>query len=235
MKRNLLFLACCMFSYSLAAEELTADATPPPIEESLPTGVVARINGIDIPADWFTHEFRSTFFRHQQANDVRQLVFSSFLNRMLLAAKAREMKLDQDPEIQREIDRRISGMRAYLEYQLAMTEIGILNSALIQKLGLDTEPSSVTDEEVAAFFEQNIKGKPGAPASVTQIPAGNLDGIRSQVAQSRVEKALVEMIGEWAAGMSILVNSSVVENVKVPEMKGPVPTGIERPIGPIKR
>jgi len=201
--------------------------------ETLPENVVARINGTDIPYEWFLHEFRSTFFRHQTSEDVRQAVFQPFMTRMLLAAKAREMSIDQRPEIQEEINRRITGMRAYMEYQLAMTEIGILNSALIQELGINTSADSVTDEEVAAFFDANIKNKPGAPDSVEQIPAANLQNIMKQIAQIRVEQEVMTMMTGWTNDMTIIVNDDAVENVPMPEMKGPAPQGTERSPGPV--
>jgi len=153
----------------------------------------------------------------------------------LLAAKAREMKIDQRPEIQADIDRRISGMKAYMEYQLAMTEIGILNGALIKELGIDSSADSVTDEEVAEFFDKNIRGKPGAPESADQIPAANLQNIKQQIAQSRLEKEMLKLIEGWTNEMTVVVNTNLVENVPLPEVKGPAPQGLNRLPGPVMR
>jgi len=224
----------------LTAGSVTIAETPPPEQaaesvDALPENVVARINGTDIPFEWFLHEFRSSFFRYQQSDDVRQAVLQPFMTRMLLAAKAREMNIDQRPEIQEEINRRITGMRAYMEYQLAMTEIGILNSALIQELGINTSPDSVTDKEIADFFDAQIKNKPGAPDSVEQIPAANLQNIIKQIAQTRVEQEVMTMLAGWTNEMTIIVNDRAVENVPMPEMKGQAPQGLERLPGPVMR
>jgi len=228
MKWLTLLPVSILLAWSAAAGETSEVDSVTTTSEALPENVVARINGTDIPAEWFIHEFRSTFFRHQQSDDVRQAVFQPFMTRLLLAAKAREMKIDQRPEIQDEITRRIAGMRAFMEYQLAMTEIGILNSTLIHELGINTSADSVTDEEVASFFEQNIRNLPGAPDSVDKIPPANLQNIVKQIAQNRVEQELLTLMAGWTNDMTVVVNTRVVENVPMPEMKGPAPQGLER-------
>jgi len=192
----------------------------------LPTQVVVRINGDDIPGEWFLHEFRSTFFRYPQADNVRQAVFEPFLKRMLILAKARELGIDRNPELVAEIDKRISAMRAFMEYQIEMTRIDMLNNALLKDLNLLVSPEEITDEDLEAFFESNIKNRPGAPPSFSMVPAHILDQLRQQAAQSKLEEILTGLVVTWRENMDVTINSNLVESVPMPEMKGPVPPGI---------
>lgn len=209
---SLTVLACAMTPAVWADEEPALD-TPTPVE------AVAVINGEAVPREWFLHEFRSTFFRHQPTDDIRSVVFDAFLNRLLLAEKAREMKLDQDPALAAAIEDRISNMRAFMEYQLAMTKITMLNDALVKSLELKFSAEDVTDDELKTYFDEQISPRPGAPPSFDLVPPHVLPSLRQQVAQQKLEKALAAMIEEWKTNWTIEIDQAAVDSVPFPEME----------------
>lgn len=194
----------------------------------LPDTVIMHIGGTDIPYDWFLHEFRSTFFRHAHAEDVRQAVFEPFKKRMLLYTRATHLGIDQQPELMRDIENRISDLRAFMDYQLAMTRIDMINNALIRESGFAVSTNDLSEEELADFFNRRIKNRPGAPPSYEMIPAHLRDSMRHQAAQDKLERKLDEWIAGWQNEIELMINHDAVENVPFPEMKGSPPPDFER-------
>lgn len=218
MKTHLLLFT--LFTLTACAQE---QADNPTDTSPLPSNVVARINGTDIPTEWFLHEFRSSFFKHMQEDNVRTATLEPFLKRMILTERARQVGIADQPEVQQEIKRRIDGMRAYMEYQLDMAEIGIINQALIEHLGLARSPDEVTPEELKLFFDENIKGQDGAPDSISNLPPQALDSIKKQIIMAATEQQLEALIEEWKSEMTLQINDRAVQSIPFPEMKGNPP------------
>lgn len=216
---SVLFVSCVL---SALAEGPATETEPTP----LPSNVVARINGTDIPTEWFMHEFRSSFFKHMDEDNVRTATLEPFLKRFILTEGARELGILDQPEVQQEIKRRIEGMRAYMEYQLAMAEIGIINQALVESLDLSKIPGDITDEEVEQFFGEKIDGQPGAPESIKALPPKAIDSIKQQIARTATEHELNQLILEWKKDMTIEINEEAVQSIPMPEMKGKPPVGM---------
>lgn len=188
------------------------------------TNVVAVINGRAVSADLFQHEFRSTFFQHLSfTGDVRQAVFDPFLKRMLVVEKARELGLADRPEIRTNIARRLADMKAFMDYQLAMAEAGMLTEALVKELGIEVAPDEVSNADLQAFYEREIRPRPGAPSTLAGVPPALLEGMRQQAAQRMVEAKLSELIQAWSTNMTIEIHTNVVMSVPLPDMEGDVP------------
>ncbi|HMO99031.1 MAG TPA: hypothetical protein PKE26_07980 [Kiritimatiellia bacterium] len=196
-------------------------------ESGLPVGVVARIDDWSIPAEWFKHEFRSTFYRYPPSDVLRESVFEPFLKRMVLTAKAREMGLDQREPLRSERLEKLAERRAFMEYQLAMAEIQMLNEALLKELGLAEDPEELSEKDVKTFFDDHLKGLPGVPASFDLAPDSARAMVRQQAAQARLEGKLDAMIRSWRETMTIEVNEGVVRSVPMPNLQGDLPPGYQ--------
>jgi hypothetical protein len=228
MKYNCFVFCVAAFSPLLALAESTSNRSEQ-ISEPLPASVVMRINGQDVPGDLFKHEFRSMFYRYQGATNIRHVVFEPFYKRMLLAAQARELNLDKKAEVQEKINVRINAMKAFMDYQLRMAEIEIINDALITEMNLGTDPSTVTDAEMEDYFQKNIAPQPGAPPTLVEVPPDMIPMLKSRIAQFKLEQELEKYIHRWEQEMTIQVNSNLIDSVPFPKMKGDVPETISRP------
>jgi len=213
----LVLMSSCSWSM---AEPASTNTTP-----ALPPEVLMQIDDWRIPTDWFQHEFRSTFFRHAGATNVRDAVFTPFRNRMVLHAKAREDGIDQDEELLSAIEQRIAAKRAFMEYQLEMVRIDMINEVLVRRLGITTTSETVTDEELAAYFETTIKPRPGAPSTMEEVPPHIMESLRAQTAQSLMEYKLEVLMHDWETNMTISVNREAIQSVPMPVMEGQVPAG----------
>ena len=208
----------------LASSVLAADETAMP-SPALSTNDIMQIDDWHVPSDWFRHEFRSTYFRHAGATNVRDAVFAPFRKRMILHARATMEGLDRDPALQAEIEERVANQRAFMEYQLAMVRIDMVNEAMVNKLGVTVAPGDITDEQVQHFFEENIKTRPGAPSTLDDVPPSIMESIKAQAARTIMEQKLNELIQTREGEMTITVNRDAVERVPMPEMKGTPPAG----------
>lgn len=229
MKRLLLLLAAALgLLFPVRAEE----PAPTP---GLPDGVIARVGDLDIPYNWFLHEFRSSFFRHAQTGDVRRAVFEPFLERMSLYAVARDAGVDRDPDLQAAVRRRQDGMRAYLEYQLAMAEVGMVIEAYLNQQGLVPDAISVTDEDLAAFLKEEAERFPGAaPESLDDLPEGLRDMLTQRYRAMKQGERIRELLAEKTRDLAVEVRDDLVESVPMPEIKGTPPPGMApRPLGAV--
>lgn len=187
---------------------------------TLDDATVAIIGGQEIPYDWFLHEFRSTFYRHVHEEDIRTAVFDQFLTAALAYEAARTAKIDQNPELQERIESRIESMRAYMEYQLAMTERGMVIEVYLSKLGLSTDSFSITDEELLVYIQQELSSRPNAPVvdSLDDVPPQIRQQFRSRWQQEQQRKELQQRKAGWQEEFGVQINNSLIESVPLPRM-----------------
>ncbi|HOW97642.1 MAG TPA: hypothetical protein P5567_14375 [Kiritimatiellia bacterium] len=206
--------------------EDTPMPTGPSAEESAPalaSNVVARVGDFDVPYDWFLHEFRSSFFRHTGEPDVREAVFQPFLERMTLYALARHEGLPENPALRARIRERVDGMRAHMDYQLAMVEVGMVVQAYLESRGLTGDSIQVGDEDLQAFFDRHVKGKPGAPKTLGEVPAEIREQMRQNIAMTKYAETVSAALAGWKTNVPVTVNSSLIQSVPLPEMDGAQP------------
>lgn len=213
-------LACAAW-----AQEIPLAEEPAP---ALASNVVARVGDFDVPYEWFLHEFRSSFFRHAGEPDVREAVFQPFIERMTLYALARREGLQDQPALRARIRERVDGMRAYMEYQLAMVEVGMVVQEYLETRGVTAESIRVGDEDLQAFFDRHVKGRPGAPDTLEDVPAEIRDRMRQDIAMTRYAESVSAALAEWKTNMPVAVNTDLVRSVPLPEMNG-APPGMTPP------
>lgn len=202
-----------------------------PTAGELDSNVVARISGFDVPYDWFLHEFRSSFFRYADAGDIRTAAFKPFLERMTLYALARQAGVPDDPAVRQQVREKIDGMRAFMEFQLAMAEAGLITEAFLESRGITPAGISVTDEDLQAFFDAHIRGQPGAPKSLKDVPDELKRRIRQNLAAEQYGRRVSEKIAEWKTDLEIVVNQPLVDSVPLPEMEN-APPEFQRQVAP---
>lgn len=201
--------------------------TLPPVTQATDTvdalddTTVAIIGGQEIPYDWFLHEFRSTFYRHVHEEDIRKAVFDQFLTTALVFEAARAAKIDQDPELQEQIQSRIESMRAYMEYQLAMTERGMIIEAYLSDQGLAADSFSITDEELLLYIQQELSTRPNSPEvdSLDDVPPQIQQQFRSRWQQEQQQHKLQQRQSNWLKEFDIEINEALIQSVPLPRMR----------------
>jgi hypothetical protein len=211
-----LVIAGCIF----ANRGETAEPETNPSPSARPTDVIATIGEFDIPYLWFLHEFRSNFYRHPDQNQARQVIFDTFMERMKLLALARAEGIHQREEVRTAIDERIANMRSYMDYQLAMTEAGLLIEAYLKHLGLNQEDVEVDDNDIAAFYYSQRAAMPGAPPSIEDVPPEIRARIAEQAALAKFKTAVDQATAAQASNLVLHINQSLVDHVPLPEQRG---------------
>ncbi len=195
-------------------------ALPAPADAGLtPTNTVAWIDGEAVPYDWFLHEFRSTFFHYGQGPAVRSQVYNSFLDRMVLYANAKHDGLADDPVLKAQIQQRLQQMRAFMEYQLAMTEVSMTIDADLQKQRLGLDQFQVSDAELKAYAEQEAAAKHSA-AKFEDAPANVKEQMRKHLQQQKQNEAVQALIHTLRKQFKIETNQPLVDNVPFPAVAG---------------
>lgn len=227
----------CLFLVLMVGTGIAVMADEIPDPAALPDDILARIGVVDLPYDWFLHEFRSTFFRHAGEPDVREAVLEGFLDKMTLYAAARQSGVGEDPELRERIDQRLADQQAFLEYQLAMTEVTMLVQAFLEAEGLAPESFTVTDEDVADYLDRQETPLPAA----MRDRDGNLqphvrERLEQAVRAERQRAAVDALLAERAESLPVQVNRDRVQEVPLPEMKGTPPPGLKGfPAGAVYR
>jgi len=223
MKFQPVFLALWLVTPST----LLAD-DPEVIPESLPSGVIARVGDFEVPYEWFLNEFRSTFFRHAQSSNVRQEVFDPFLEKMTLYELARTSGIGEDAAFQEELQQKMEGMKAFMDYQLAMARIGLYVQAYIKAEGIDPAKITVTDEELQAFLAEEGNAFPGAlPDSLGELQPHVKEMLSQRLVSLKVAEAVKNLIREKREDLTVEVRQSLIDSVPLPEMKGTPPPGMK--------
>ena len=106
-----------------------------------------------------------------------------------------------------------------MEYQLAMTEAGMLIEALIEEQGLRQEDYVASEEEVAAFFQDQLATMPGAPTSFENVPVDIRTRIAEQASLAKFKKAVERRMHESVTALTVQIYQTVVDNVPLPEQK----------------
>lgn len=228
MQTYLVLLATALVAFSVRAEEPAAAAAEAgPAAAALGTGTVARVDGLDIPYDWFRHEFRSTFIRHGGRPGVRDRVFDDFLGRMILYADACRSGITNDPGVMARVDSQLRQMESFMQYQLAMARIGMIIEAHIEQDQLVPPAGPGTEDEARKFFADEIAGQPGAPESFDDLPERVQGQIRDRVGQVKLEAELRALVERVRTNLSVEVNQTLVDQVPMPAMRGDVPPGMD--------
>lgn len=222
MKFQSLFLALWL----VAPLMLNAD-DPVVSPQSLPSGVIARVGDFEVPYDWFLNEFRSTFFRYAQSANVRQEVFDPFLEKMTLYQLARSSGVGEDAAFQQELNLKMDGMKAFMDYQLAMARMGLYIQAYLKAEGIDPGKVTVTDEELQAFLAEEGNAFPGAlPDSLGELQPHVKDMLSQRLVSLKVAEAVKNLVREKREDLKIEVQQSLIDSVPLPEMKGTPPPGM---------
>jgi len=181
------------------------------------TNVVADIAGVEVPYPWFLHEFRSSFFRYGEGPEVRREVFRQFMRRMVLYVEARASEVAEDADLKRAIASRVETKKAFMEYQLAMTEVEMLVEAYLASRGLGRDMFSVTDEEVDAFAQEEL-ARMGRSGDVSNVPPHVLDQMRDRLAMDRRTQAVNDLADLLLKEKPQQVNDALVDQVPFPEI-----------------
>lgn len=191
-------------------------------ESGFPSGVVARVNQMEVPYDWFLHEFRSTFYQHPGADDVRQRVMDGLLDRVLLYQAALSSGITNDARARTDIEERLRNLEAFMRYQMDMARLGFTIEAYLEKNPPAGE-LTLSEKTVREFYQREIAGQPGAPARFEDVPAPLQAQIREQAADQRRQTLLQTLIEGLKSNTVIEVNQRLMEGVPLPKMEGDVP------------
>lgn len=206
---------------SVGAEE-KSEVAPVPVAPVMGTGVVARVNQFDVPYSWFLHEFRSTFFQYEGADDVRQAVLDNLVERVVLYEAALASGITNDAKARAEIDGRLANIEAFMRFQLEMARLGFTIEAYLEKNPPAGE-LTLSEKTVREFYQEEIAGQPGAPARFEDVPAALQARIREQAADQRRQELLQGLVTDLRSNVVIEVNTPLMQSVPLPEMKGEVP------------
>lgn len=219
---RVVFTAFLLLRVPAGGEDLPAGPEES-VSAALDEDTVALIGGEKIPYPWFLHEFRSSFFRHAHAPDVRQAVFDGFLKRALVYEAARQAGVDQNPELVERIRERLEGTRAFMEYQLAMTERAMVSEQFLADEHLSLEDFPVTEEALLAFLKEEVAKQPGAPRidSLDELPPGVREQWTTRLQQALQAQALDQRMEEWMETFGVTIHTDLVQRVPFP--KGAMP------------
>lgn len=187
-----------------------------------PSGIVARVNHLEVPYEWFRHEFRSTFYHHAGADNVRQRVMDGLLDRVLLYQTALSSGITNDPGVQAGIDERLRNLEAFMRYQLDMARLGFTVEAYLEKHP-PAGDLDLSDQEVRAFYQREVAGQPGAPARFEDVPAEIQDQIREQAVNQRRQQVLETLVAGLKSNATMEVNAPLMRATPLPKMEGEVP------------
>ena len=202
----------------VASAETTGSNAPPSKDEVIPDDVIARVNGHPIPYEWFLHTFRSSFFQFGEDPAVRQQVYRQFMGQMLLHRAAVEAGVADDPAVRAQIDKQIAQSRAFMEYQLAMMEVGIICEAYLAKQGQAPADMYVSDEETQAFLAKAAQSNPQIGRSFSELPAGRQKEVRQMVRMEKYNRHVQAVIQRLWAEMKVESNDAAINAVPFPEI-----------------
>ncbi|HMP74101.1 MAG TPA: hypothetical protein PKE55_12635 [Kiritimatiellia bacterium] len=194
------------------------EETPPP-QPQLASDIVAVIHGEPIPYDWFVHEFRSTFFRHGEAANPREAVWETFLKRALLYEAAKQSGLTEDPAVMDRIRERVEGTRAFMAYQLAMLERGLVAEQYLETLGLKPDQLPVSDQEVLDRLRNDMKEEQ-LPISLGEVPPKVREQIEGRIRSEKVEDKLKVHLQRWMNEFEVVVDQDKIDTVPYPQGAG---------------
>lgn len=218
-----LMLICVGAGWSESAP-VSSESSP----TAFPSGVVARVNQVEVPYAWFLHEFRSTFFHYAGASDARREVMDEVVDRMLLYDAALQSGVTNDPAFQAKMERQLKDVEAFMRYQADMARLSLIIQAYLEKHP-PAQLVELTEEEVNAFYKREIAGQPGAPRTFDEVPAAMQDQIREQADTVRRQAILKELVKKLKQGAHIEVNEPLMEATPKPDMKGDVPPEFRTP------
>jgi hypothetical protein len=212
------------------SETPTDDNAAEPV--SFPSGVVARVNQVEVPYDWFLHEFRSTFFQHAGSSDAREAVMKEVVDRMLLYDAALQSGVTNDPAFQARMERQLKDVEAFMRYQLDMARLSMIVEGYLER-NPPAKLHELTDREVADFYRREVAGQPGAPRTFEEVPAALQEQIREQADAERRQAILKELVKKLRKGSHIDINEPLMNATPLPEMKGDIPPEFRDAEGPL--
>ena len=192
------------------------------------TGVVARVNRVEVPYSWFLHEFRSTFFQYADADEARRSVMDELVDRALLYDRALQSGVTNDPVVQAKLDRQFQDIEAFMRYQMEMARMGLIIEAHLEQHP-PAALEALSEAEVEAFYAGEMAGQPGAPEHFRDVPKALQGQIRRQADQVRRQEILDELVGRLRTNAQIQVNTPLLKATPLPDMKGDVPDAFRAP------
>ena len=223
MNPRIVLVPVLAFACLVCSPVVAEDVAQPPAEEALPTNLVARVGSVDVPYEWFLHEFRSTFFRFGPQDNIRQIVFSNMVERMTIYAAAVESGITNDVEVMAKVESDLVEMRRFLEFQMAMARMGLITEAYLAKEGVDVSADDLKDEDVNAYYEENVAGMTGAPATFDDVPAEIQAQIRNEMIAAKNDEMVQALLERVRTNIPVRVNLERVDSVPMPKMEGDVP------------
>lgn len=215
-------LVCLLTTSALAEPDGEEGAAPETTLETglLPEHVIARIEGTDIPSDWFGHEFRTNFFQDGNTEKARKDAFEKFMRKMTLYALSKKEGLLDDPRLRSQIDERVAKQRAYFEYQLAMTEVNAGIQAYLTLFGITPESIVVGEVELDKFIEDEMAKQGRNPFADVgmNIPDEIREQYRQRLAKQNHQKAILEHLELQQDLVETHVNEPAIDKVLPPKI-----------------
>lgn len=222
----LIFIGACSIPLwcvrTCIAESFKADVIS--VSETHQTNTIVRIGDENIPNEWFVHEFRSTFFKYNATNNVRQVIFDRFLDKMLLYVKAKEEGMSDDAKLQEAIADRVDKMRSFMEYQLAMTKVNMIVSEYLKRSGLSLDSYPVSEEDLQRFIDVELSHRPEMPPQTPdQLPPEALSAITMRIRQNKQNEDVAALLEAYKSKVDVEISHKLIEEVVMPKI-GPQPS-----------
>lgn len=216
MKSTPLFILALLALPGFAAEPASPTNLPP---AALRPGLVAQVNQLEVPYEWFANEFRATYYQHAGASDVRREVMDGLIDRLVLYDVALASGVTNDAAVQADIERQLKGMEEFMRYQLAMARVGMTIEAYLEK-NPPPKTDEVTEDDLRAFYVEEIAGQPGAPRSYDDLEPAYKQQVREQVEGQRLQAVLQKVVAGLRTNATIRINERLIDSTPLPRMSG---------------
>ncbi len=137
---------------------------------------------------------------------------------LLLGISARAENITADPAVAARIRQRIADQRAFMEYQLQMTEIMLTIQEYFNRHQLDLAQFPVTDAELAELYQAHYAGRPDVPAKFADVPAEAQAQIRRQLQLQKQSRAIEALATKLRAEIPVEINQPAIDAVSSPSV-----------------
>lgn len=219
MKSTSWFFLALLACPGFAAEPASTTNRPSVESTALRPGLVAQVNQLEVPYEWYANEFRATYYQHAGASDVRREVMDGLIDRLVLYDVALASGVTNDPAVQADLERQLKGMEEFMRYQLAMARVGLTIEAYLEKHP-PPETAEVTADDLRAYYVEEIAGQPGAPSSYDDLEPAYQQQVREQVEGQRLQAVLQKIVAGLRTNATIRINERLMDSTPMPKMQG---------------